>query len=124
MLNLVLLLTIGVIPFGTRLLASYLREGQGANLAAAIYSGIFLLMAVAFSMLNRQILLGRPHLMRSHLSLELRRRILFRSLTGLVPYVVATALAAVSPYVTLAICGALAVFYALPLGSSIGVTES
>jgi uncharacterized membrane protein len=119
MLNLVLLLTIGVIPFGTRLLASYLREGHGANLAAAIYSGILLLMAVAFAALNRQILLGRPHLLRRELSLEQRRRILFRSVSGLIPYVLATALSVVSPYLTLAICAGLAVFYALPVASQV-----
>jgi hypothetical protein len=38
-----------------------------------------------------------------------------------VPYAIATALAAVSSYLTLAICGAIAIFYALPIGS--GGTE-
>jgi hypothetical protein len=33
---------------------------------------------------------------------------------GLAPYAIATALAAVSAYATLAICGAVAIFYALP----------
>jgi hypothetical protein len=37
--------------------------------------------------------------------------------SGLGPYLVATILAVVSPYVTLAMCGALAVFYALPIAS-------
>jgi uncharacterized membrane protein len=122
-LNLILLLTIGVIPFGTSLLAQYLRHGQGANLAAGIYSGIFLLMAVAFSLLNRQILLGRPQLMQSQLSLERRRKILLRSLSGLIPYVAATALAVVSPYITLAICAGLAFFYALPIASGAGISD-
>ncbi len=35
-------------------------------------------------------------------------------MAGLLPYLAATALAAVSPYVTLALCGAIAAFYALP----------
>jgi uncharacterized membrane protein len=118
MLNLVLLMTIGVIPFGTHLMADYLRGTHGANLAAAVYSGIFLAMAIAFALLNRQILLGRPQLLNRQLTLERRRRILFRSITGLLPYVLATGLAAVSPYVTLAICAALAVFYALPAAST------
>jgi uncharacterized membrane protein len=122
-LNLILLATIGVIPFGTRLVADFLREGHGANLAAAIYAGIFLLMAIAFSMLNWQILLRRPELLSIQLSLKRRREIWVRAATGLIPYVIATALAAVSPYVTLAICAGLAVFYALPIASSIGVSE-
>jgi hypothetical protein len=46
-----------------------------------------------------------------------RRQILARSLRGLFPYAVATALAVVSQYATLAICAAIAVYYALPIGS-------
>src|SRR5438067_3295575 len=41
-LNLLLLMSIVVIPFGTSLLASYLKEGHGQNLAAGIYGGIIL----------------------------------------------------------------------------------
>jgi hypothetical protein len=40
-----------------------------------------------------------------------------RSVSGVVPYAVATALAVVSPYVTLVICAALAMFYATPIAS-------
>jgi uncharacterized membrane protein len=124
MLNLLLLMTIGVLPFATNLMATYLKEGHGQNLAAAIYSGAFLLMSLAFAALNRQILLGKPRLMRDELPRERRVRILFRSVTGLVPYLVATALAAISPYVTLAICAALAAFYALPVASGAERTDS
>ena len=118
MLNLILLLTIGLIPFGTSLLAHYLNEAHGAKLAAAVYAGIFLAMAVAFTLVNRQILLRRPNLLSRELSEPERRRILARTLTGLLPYIVATALAFVSPYATLAICAALAAFYALPAAST------
>ncbi len=118
MLNLVLLLTIGVIPFGTALLADYLREGHGQNLAAGIYGGVFLAMAIAFATLNWHILFRKTHLLATELPHEHRRQILARSVTGLAPYVLATALAAVSPYPTLAICAALAVYYALPRASN------
>ena len=117
-MNLVLLLTIGVIPFGTSLLATYLKQGHGANLAAGIYAGILLVMSLAFSVLNRQILIRRPHLLKVELSLQMRRQILARGVTGNVPYAVATAVAVVSPYATLAICAGLAVFYALPIAST------
>jgi uncharacterized membrane protein len=117
-LNIVLLLCIGVIPFGTSLLATYLKQGHGDKLAAAIYAGIFLVMSLAFSAVNRQILFRRPHLMRVQLSLEQRRRILSRAVSGLLPYVIATAVAAVSAYATLVICAALGVFYALPIAST------
>jgi uncharacterized membrane protein len=117
-LNIVLLLCIGVIPFGTSLLATYLKQGHGDKLAAAIYAGIFLVMSLAFSAVNRQILFRRPHLMSVQLSLEQRRRILTRAVSGLLPYVIATAVAAVSAYATLVICAALGVFYALPIAST------
>jgi uncharacterized membrane protein len=117
MLNLILLLTIAVIPFGTSLVATYLKQGHGENLAAGIYGGILLAMAVAFAALLRQTLFGRPHLLKHELSLERRKQIFNRSASGVVPYVLATALAPVSPYVTLAVAGALAFFYALPIAS-------
>lgn len=118
MLNLVLLLTIGVIPFGTSLMAKYLNEAHGDKLAAGVYGAILLAMALAFAALNRQIMLRRPQLLKQQLPLAQRRRILARALTGLVPYLVATGLAAVSPYATLAICAGLAVFYAFPIASA------
>jgi uncharacterized membrane protein len=116
-LNLLLLLSIGVLPFGTNLIATYLREQHGQNLAAAIYAGLFLVMSLAFATLNRHILLRKAHLLRDSLDLERRRQILSRSITGLIPYVIATAVAAFSPDLTLIICAAIAVFYALPIAS-------
>jgi TMEM175 potassium channel family protein len=120
-LNLLLLMSIGLLPFATRLMAAYLKQSHGQHLATAIYSGSFLLMAVFFAALNRHILLSRPHLLRRELPLEQRRQILFRSIAGVVPYAIATALAAVSSYLTLGMCAALAIFYSLPIGS--GGTE-
>jgi uncharacterized membrane protein len=119
-LNLILLLTIVLLPFATDLMATYLKQSQGEHLAAALYSGAFLLMSLAFSVLNRQILIVRTHLLSGSLSDIQRRQILRRSLIGIAPYVLATALAALSPYVTLAICGAIAVYYALPIATDAG----
>jgi uncharacterized membrane protein len=116
-LNLLLLMTIGLLPFATGVMAAYLRAPQGEALAAAVFSGSFLLMSVAFATLNRHILLKRSHMLSEELGLQERRRILARSVTGVVPYLVATILAVVSAYATLAICAALAIFYALPIAS-------
>ncbi len=124
MLNLMLLMTIGLIPFGTALLAHYLKAGHGDNLAAGIYAGTFLLMAVTFATLNMQILLRRPYLLKVQLALTQRQKILVRSVSGVLPYVIATALAAVSAYATLAICAALGAYYAFPIASGSGVLES
>ena len=116
-LNLLLLMSIAVLPFATSLMAAYLKQSQGQHLAAAIYSGALFVMGFFFAALNRHLLLVKPHRLREHLSLQRRRQILARSVTGVIPYAVATALAIVSPYATLAICSALAVFYAFPIGS-------
>jgi uncharacterized membrane protein len=118
-LNLLLLMSIGILPFATDLMATYLRESSGESIAAAVYGGAFLVMAVFFALLNRHILLNRAHMLDAELSEEERRRILLRSVSGVGPYLVATALAYVSPFVTLAICGALAVYYALPIASGL-----
>jgi uncharacterized membrane protein len=116
-LNLLLLMSIVLLPFATELMAAYLRASSGQSLAAGLYSGAFLLMALIFSALNRHILLARAHMLSVELALEERRRILSRAIMGLGPYLVATLVAFVSPYATLAICGAIAVFYALPVAS-------
>ena len=116
-LNLLLLMSIVLLPFTTELMAAYLRASGGESLAAGIYSGSLLLMSLLFSALNRHILLARAHMMRTEIPLEERRRVLSRGITGLIPYLAATLLAVVSPYVTLAICAAVAVFYALPVAS-------
>jgi uncharacterized membrane protein len=125
MLNLLLLLTVGLLPFATDLLSRYLNRHQGQHLAAAVYAGAFLAMSVAFTLLNWHILMRKAHLLRREIPLEERRRILVRFVTGLVPYAAATGLAFVSQYVTLAICAAIAIFYALPVasGASGGVGE-
>jgi uncharacterized membrane protein len=117
LLNNLLLLTIGILPFATALMAAYLRQPHGQHLAAAVYSGAFLVMGVAFATLNHHILLGKPRLLADDLSEARRRAILRRSAGGVLPYVLALALAPVSAYVTLVICAALAIFYALPVAS-------
>jgi uncharacterized membrane protein len=116
-LNLMLLMSIAVLPFATRLMAAYLKEPHGQHLATGIYAGSFLVMALFFATLNRHILLDKAHLLQHQLPVEQRRQILFRSIAGVVPYAIATALAVVSAYLTLAICAALGIFYALPIGS-------
>jgi uncharacterized membrane protein len=121
-LNMLLLMSIALLPFATDLMAAYLKQSSGQHLAAAIYSGAFLVMALFFATLNRHLLLVKPQRLREQIPLERRRQILYRSVTGVIPYAIATALAIVSSYVTLAICAALAVFYALPISSGGGST--
>jgi uncharacterized membrane protein len=121
-LNLILLATIAVLPFTTSLLATYLKEGHGQRLAAGVFAGSFLAMSLAFSALDTHILLRKHHMLTEQLSLERRREILGRARIGLIPYAIATGVAALSPYVTVGICAGLAVFYALPFASGITVS--
>jgi uncharacterized membrane protein len=117
-LNLLLLMSIGILPFATSLMALYLRQSSGEHIAAAVYSGAFLVMSICFLSLNRHILFSKTHLLGPQLTEQQRRSIIGRSFVGLIPYAAATALAFVSPYITLIICGVVAVYYALPFSSA------
>jgi uncharacterized membrane protein len=117
MWNLLLLLTVGALPFTTSLMAEYLKEGSGERLAAGIYGASFLVMGAVFVGANRQILLKRPQLLKQPIPPEAARRVLRFAALGQIPYVLAIALAVVSPYVTLAICACTPVYYSLPIAS-------
>jgi uncharacterized membrane protein len=119
-LNLLLLLSVGVLPFTTSLMATYLKEGSGEGLAAAIYGASFLVMGGFFVLTNRQILFRRPRLLREPIPAEVARRTLQFAALGQIPYGLAVVLAFVSPYITLGICAACAVYYALPVASRPG----
>jgi uncharacterized membrane protein len=112
-LNLLLLMTIAVLPFATELVATHRHQ----TLAAAVYSGCFMVMGLVFSVLNRQVLIVRGHLLADPLPLDRRRQIWRRAATGVLPYVLATGLAFVSPTLSLGICALVAVYYATPLAS-------
>jgi uncharacterized membrane protein len=113
-LNMLLLLSIGALPFTTALIAEYLRASSGQHLAAAIYAGSLLAMSLLFYAMQHHILYARRRLLLESIRDEDRDAIERRNRTGLLPYLVATALAPVSSYVTLAICGVVAAFYAWP----------
>ena len=116
-LNLLLLLCVGLLPFTTALMAAYLKESEGETLAAAIYAGSFLLMSVVFAAMNWTILFRKDHLLAGPIDAATRRTIITRGVAGPPPHLAPAVLAVLSPYVSLAICGAVAAFYALPLAS-------
>jgi uncharacterized membrane protein len=117
LLNLLLLMTIAVLPFATDLIATYLREPTGRSTAACIYAGSFLVMSLAFGALNHHILMHKEHLLHKRMPIGERRQILRVSVVGMIPYVAAVGLAFVSSYLTLGICAAVAVYYAMPAAS-------
>jgi uncharacterized membrane protein len=116
-LNLLLLMSVVALPFATNILAEYLHRSAGQKLAAAVYSGAYLVMSIAFGTLNRHILYPKSHLLEVEIDDARRRVIIIRGIGGIVPYLLATILAAVSAYLTFAICVAVAFFYALPIAS-------
>ena len=113
--NLLLLMLIAVLPWTTALLAEYLREDDGQHLAAAIYGGSLLAMALSFFAMQRYLLVARPGLVVATLGPAERAAIMRRNMVGLVPYLIATAVAPLSSYLVLAICGAVGLYYALPV---------
>jgi uncharacterized membrane protein len=114
LLNLLLLFSVCLLPFSTALMADYLKAADGERFAAAVYGGSLLLMSALFFAMQFRAMRLRPHLLRREITPEIRDAVLRRNAVGLLPYLVATAMAVVSPYLTLAVTAAIAVFYAVP----------
>jgi len=113
--NLVLLLTISVIPFPTRTLAEYAVSGSTADrrVAVLLYGGVTIAMSVGFQVLWRAIR-ARPDLLRAHVTAQLMATRHKRYRLGAPTYVAATALGLLSLPLFLALQLALAVLYLLP----------
>jgi uncharacterized membrane protein len=115
--NLWLLMTIGVLPFVTDLVASYLRSGSDAKLATAVYCAAFAVMGATFCFFNWFMLFHRTELLVDESVLPVRVSIIRRNVAGVAPYLIAVGIAFISPYAALAICGVVAIFYALPFAA-------
>ncbi|MGH2984832.1 MAG: TMEM175 family protein [Solirubrobacterales bacterium] len=109
-LNLLLLMTVVFIPFPTALLAEHLKSGADEEVAAAVYSGAFVAMSIAYAFLWTYIT-NRKELLGVELTDEQIRRISRRFLIGGPVYAVSLIVAFISPAVVLVINGALAVYY-------------
>jgi uncharacterized membrane protein len=114
--NLFLLAWVVLIPWPTRLVAEYMREGgDGERVAALVYAGTMTMMGVAFGSMWRYVSSGR-RLLGSNLSdAEIARRT--RRFTGGAPiYAVSIVVALFSAPACLVIIAALAIYYAMPQG--------
>ncbi len=118
-LNLVLLLWIGVIPWPTKLTAEFMRTG-GADerTAAVVYAGVMAAMGTTFGAIWRHATVGRRLVIDDLSDDDIRRRS-FRFRIGAPVYVLAMAIGLVSAPASLAVIGALAVYYLLPGGGAI-----
>jgi len=113
-LNLMLLIAVGIVPFPTALVGQYILSEHGASAALLVYGHGAVLIAIAFT----GVFLYATHDHRLMGDTESARRVrkegrLFP--IGLAAYSLGIALAFVAPIASLAVYGATALFYALPL---------
>ncbi|MBO0687312.1 MAG: DUF1211 domain-containing protein [Candidatus Dormibacteraeota bacterium] len=115
-LNLLLLMTVAAIPFGTSLLSAYLQRptGHEDRIAAAAYGAIMTLMGVGFAAINFYIARSR-HLLHDPTRWSRAGQIRFLA-PGVPLYSAAILLSLLDARLALVVYGLLAVFYAfLPI---------
>lgn len=111
-LNLLLLMTIGFLPYPTGVLGKALQHGDGQRTAAVVYSVTMTVNALAWGALWIYASTGR-RLLKENFPEE-RRRVATMAFTfGVFAYALAVGIAFVNAYACLAFHGALAVYYAL-----------
>jgi len=113
--NLLLLLCIVTLPFSTSLFSTYLTDPDGGHLAAVVYAGSFLVTSLMFLALQWLIIVRRRHLLHEPLAAASQRTVLLRGVIAAPVYLLAALLGLVTPYLTLAVCILLGLFYLLPL---------
>lgn len=106
-----LLLGIGIMPFATAFLADHLR-GEDLRIAAMLYTGVFLWVAVFFNLLWRY-LNAKPSRLLESVTPHDRHRISRTQLVTLALYVGAFGLSWLSPPAGVGITVILAVFFAV-----------
>ncbi len=112
-LNILFLMCVAFIPFPTALLAEYIREEAHRSTAVAVYSGTLAVTAVFFTLLWLYAA-GNYRLVDRSLDPSQLRAMTRRYMLGMLLYVVAFALAFVSPVASLALIVVLALLFVLP----------
>jgi len=110
-INLVLLLTVVLVPYPTALLGRYLNSGLDGSVAAAFYAVVMTVMAIAFQGLVGWAL-THPNLLRPEIQGARAGTVLPRFALGLVIYAVSIGLAFVSTWLVVALYAFNAVYYA------------
>jgi len=110
-INLVLLLTVVLLPYPTALLGRYLNSGQNGSVAAAFYAVVMTLMAIAFQCLVAWAL-THPNLLKPEIRGARLGTVLPRFAPGLVIYAVSIGLAFVNTWLVVALYAFNAIYYA------------
>ena len=111
-LNLLMLLTVAFLPFPTALLGDYIRDGDNAHIAAAIYSANMTLIGLAF--IAMWTYLARvPSLLTPEVGAEGALRARRAAVVGPVVYGLSIPLAFVSPVACLIVYAGLALYFAI-----------
>jgi uncharacterized membrane protein len=111
-LNLLLLVTVAFLPFPTALLGEYIRKGDNAHVAAAVYGANMTLIGLAFIAIWTY-LARVPALLDSGLGVEGVRRARRAAAVGPVVYGLSIPLAFVSPVACLVVYAALALYFGI-----------
>jgi uncharacterized membrane protein len=112
-LNVLFLMCVAFIPFPTALLAEYIREEEHRITAVAVYSGTLAVTAVFFTLLWLYAA-GHHRLVDRRLDPSLLRAMTRRYVFGMLLYILAFALAFVSPAASLGLIVILALIFVLP----------
>jgi len=110
-LNLLLLLTVAFLPYPTGVFGEALRQGDGAQVAAVVYSATMAVNAYAWGALWLYAS-TRRRLLADTFPEERRRTATLLFTAGVAAYTVAIGIAFVNAYACLAFHGLLAVYYA------------
>lgn len=110
--NLVLLMTVVLIPYPTEVFGEALRTGAGQRTAAVFYSIVMSANALAWSALWLHASVGR-RLINEEFPEKLRRSSNIQLVAGLGVNFISIGIAFLNPYLCLAFHGVLGLFYAL-----------
>ncbi len=113
MFNLLLLMSVTLIPFTTALLSEYIQQPAEQQTAAFVYGLGWVFLSIAYNLLWRYAV--RREYIDPKLSAALVKKITWRTFTGFILYIVAVASALISAGVSIFICMALVVFYLIPV---------
>ncbi|MCU1429438.1 MAG: hypothetical protein JWL83_3438 [Actinomycetia bacterium] len=113
LLNIMLLMGIGFLPFPTALTARYLRDGNNGRVATAIYSTTMVFIGLGFLILWWY-LSRNPQLLRPEFGARGAQAALRRTVPGPALYAASIVVAVAAPVICLAVYAAMAAYFIFP----------